>query len=131
MAALPVTTLTAGLLGLLLVVLSFRVIAVRRASQVSLGSGGNPLLEKRMRSHANFCEYVPFCLVLLGLAEAGAMLPALALQGLAALLVVARLSHPFGLEGAGMAFRMIGMIGTFTVVIAGALTLLLRSLGGA
>lgn len=117
MAALPVTTLATGLLGLLLVVLSFRVIAVRRAGQVSLGTGGNPLLEKRMRSHANFCEYVPFCLLLLGLAEAGAALPTPALQALAALLVVARLSHPFGLEGAGMAFRMVGMIGTFTVVI--------------
>jgi len=130
MAALPVTTLATGLLGLLLVVLSFRVIAVRRAGQVSLGTGGNPLLEKRMRSHANFCEYVPFCLLLLGLLEAGGALPAPALQALAALLVVARLAHPFGLEGAGMAFRMVGMIGTFSVVIIGALALLAQALGG-
>jgi uncharacterized membrane protein YecN with MAPEG domain len=130
MAALPITTLTTGLLGLLLVVLSFRVIAVRRAGQVSLGTGGNAVLEKRMRSHANFCEYVPFCLILLGLLEAGAMLPTIALCGLATLLLVARLAHPFGLEGAGMIFRMVGMIGTFTVVIAGAVTLLAHSLGG-
>ena len=129
MAALPVTTLTTGLLGLLLLVLSFRVIAVRRAGQVSLGSGGNKLLEQRMRSHGNFCEYVPFCLLLLALAEAGAALPTPALQALAALLVVARLAHPFGLEGAGMVFRMVGMIGTFTVVIIGSITLLLRAFG--
>ncbi len=124
---MPVTTIATGLLGLLLVVLSFRVIAVRRAGQVSVGTGGNPLLEKRMRSHANFCEYVPFCLILLGLAEAGAVLPQGVLQGLAALLVVARLAHPFGLEGAGMGFRMVGMIGTFTVVIAGSAALLVHA----
>ncbi len=129
MAVLPITSLATGLLGLLLAVLSFRVIAVRRAGQVSLGTGGNKLLEKRMRSHANFCEYVPFCLLLLGLLEAGAMLPSLALQGLAALLLVARLAHPFGLEGAGMVFRMVGMLGTFTVVIAGAATLLVHAFG--
>ena len=129
MAALPVTTLATGLLGLLLLVLSFRVIAVRRAGQVSVGTGGNKLLEKRMRSHGNFCEYVPFCLILLGLLEAGAALPTPALQGLAALLIIARLSHPFGLEGAGMGFRMVGMIGTFTVVIIGSTTLLLRAFG--
>ncbi len=129
MAVLPVTTLATALLGLLLLALSFRVIAVRRAGQVSLGSGGNKLLEKRIRAHGNFCEYVPFCLILLGLLEAGAVLPTAALQGLAALLVLARLSHPAGIEGAGMGFRMFGMIGTFAVVIIASITLLLRAFG--
>ena len=64
----PVTSLYAATLGLLLVVLSDLVSRGRRRSQVSLGHGGDPMLERTMRAHGNFVEYVPLGLILLGLA---------------------------------------------------------------
>ena len=45
----PVTALYAGLLGLLMLVLSFRVVAVRRATSIGLGDGGDALLLSRIR----------------------------------------------------------------------------------
>ena len=57
--------------SLLFVVLSFRVIAGRRASSTALGDGSNPDLFRRIRVHSNFAEYVPLALILLGLAEGG------------------------------------------------------------
>jgi hypothetical protein len=126
--ALPITSLFTALLALLLLVLSFRVIGIRRAEKISLGTGGSATLEKRCRSHANFCEFVPMALLLLGLLEAGGA-EAATLYGLGGLLLVARLAHPLGIEGAGLIFRMIGMLGTFAVLVVGAALLLRASLG--
>ncbi len=47
----PVTALYAGLLGLLMLILSFRVVAVRRATSIGLGDGGDALLLSRIRIH--------------------------------------------------------------------------------
>lgn len=66
---LPITTLLAGVMGLLFVVLSIRVIQARQSSSVSLGDGGDKILMRRMRGHANFCEYAPIGVILLGLLE--------------------------------------------------------------
>ena len=65
----PVTTLYAATLGLLLIILSDLVTRSRRRSQVSLGHGGDPMLERTMRAHGNFVEYVPLGLILLALIE--------------------------------------------------------------
>ena len=54
----PITALYAGLLGLLILVLAFRVVAVRRATEIGLGDGGNALLLSRIRIHGNAAEYV-------------------------------------------------------------------------
>ena len=64
-----VTALYASLLTPLFVILSVRVIAMRRDTGAPLGDGGNPELLRSMRVHANFAEYVPLALILLGLAE--------------------------------------------------------------
>jgi hypothetical protein len=64
-----VTLTTAGLCGLILMALSVRVIQVRGSAKVSLGDGGDPLLLSRIRAHANFAEYVPIILILMGLIE--------------------------------------------------------------
>ena len=122
MVALPITALYAGLLALLLVALSFRVIALRRAQRISLG-GGDARLEQRIRSQANFCEYVPLALLLLGLLEAGDLAPWV-LHGLGMALLVGRLAHPWGIEGAGMVFRQVGTLLTFGVLILAAVALL-------
>lgn len=130
MHALPVTSLYAALLALVLLALSARVIAIRRAQRISVGAGGDKTLEIRMRSHANFCEYVPFILLLLAMLELGG-LPAQGLHGLGGALVVARVAHPFGMEGAGLIFRMVGMLLTFAVLIIATLALLAQALPGA
>ena len=63
---LPITTFLAGIMGLLLVVLSARVISARWAES---GDGGSGIIERRMRGQANFTEYVPVALVLFALLE--------------------------------------------------------------
>lgn len=67
--SLPLTTLSACALALLLVILSLRIIGVRRGEKVSLGSGGNKNLERRIRAQGNLVEYGPIGLILIGLAE--------------------------------------------------------------
>lgn len=97
--------------------LSFRVIRYRRAERIPLGSGGDAKLERAIRAHANFAEFVPFAILLLILAEWGGAWPWL-LHALGALLVAARLSHGLGLvqDPEDYRFRVFGMMGTFSVM---------------
>lgn len=73
MSALPITTGYAALLALLLLALSMRVVDGRRRFGVNLGDGGNAAMQRRIRAHANFIEYVPLLLILLALLEAAAL----------------------------------------------------------
>ena len=91
-----VTALYAGLLGLLDLGLSFAVVDVRRRARVGIGDGGDPLLGRRIRVHGNFSEYVPFALLLVGMAEANGA-PALLVHGLGAALLIGRALHAWGL----------------------------------
>jgi hypothetical protein len=114
---MPITAVYAGLLGLVFIVLSARVIGQRRGAKVSLGDGGNAVLLRRMRVHGNFAEYVPLALVLLGLAESlGA--PAWLLHTAGAGLLAGRLSHAFGVSQTPerFLFRVSGMAATLTVL---------------
>ncbi len=61
---LQVVSYYAAVLAPFSVWLSFRVVGVRRSATQSLGAGGMPELERRMRVHANFAGYVPFALLL-------------------------------------------------------------------
>jgi uncharacterized protein len=93
-AAMVVTPLYAALLALWLLVLSVRVIQARRAARVSLGSGGNTMLERRIRGQANFVEYVPLALLMLLIMElARFSIYLLHLLGLT--LLVGRLLHGY------------------------------------
>ena len=71
MNTVTITPLYAALLGLVLLVLSGRVIFAVRAKGVSLGDGEDPDHLPIIRSQANFIEYVPMILILIGFAEAG------------------------------------------------------------
>ena len=64
-----VTPLFASIFALMYLYLSFGVIKFRLKHQVSLGTGEHSDLEKAMRTHGNFAEYVPLCLILLFLLE--------------------------------------------------------------
>lgn len=104
-----VTPLYALPVAAIYLVLWFRVSAVRGATGISFGDGGNPLLLQRMRQHGNCAEWSAFVLILMILAE-GMGTPAIWLHISGALLVVGRIAHPFGLvpETAGHPLRYVG-----------------------
>lgn len=91
-----VTPLYAGLLGLWFLGLSFRVIGGRRKG-ISLGDGGDAAMLRVIRGHANFVEYVPLILVMMGMLEVGGMNP-LVLNALGITLLAARLLHGYALS---------------------------------
>jgi uncharacterized membrane protein YecN with MAPEG domain len=114
---LHITYITAGLSGLLLFLLSWRVIQIRRRAKISLGDGGDSRLLARIRAHGNFAEYVPVCLILIGLIEYRTG-PSTPLWVLGLGLIAVRIAHLIGMDlPAGNAFRMVGTGGTFLVLI--------------
>ena len=114
---LAVTTFTAGVLGLLLLVLSYRVSQIRRAAHIGLGDGGNPDLLTRIRTQANFTEYTPTILVLMGLVELATGYHIL-LGVTAALIIAARISHAIGMgKPSPNAFRIFGTAATWIVLL--------------
>jgi uncharacterized membrane protein YecN with MAPEG domain len=111
-----VTLYTASLCALLFLLLSWRAARYRRALGVPLGDGKDIRLLARMRAQANFAEYVPLTLVLMGLIEfrTGAVLP---LWGAGAVLFGSRIAHAIGtdtLRSGG--WRDIGTIGQWLVL---------------
>ena len=120
-----ITATYAGLLGLVYIALSMNVIRTRRAAQVSLGSGGNDLLERRMRAHGNFAEYVPLALLLIALLEAGGQATWL-IHALGIALLLGRLLHGYALSSLTRrpAARVGGMMLTLAVIGLAALTCL-------
>lgn len=93
-----ITLLFAALHVLLMLVLTWRVVGRRRALQIGLGSGGDQVLERAIRAHANFTEYVPMALLMLGLLELSGV-AAMWLWAFGALLLVGRVLHAQGLSG--------------------------------
>ena len=66
---LPVTSLLALPLTLLLIGLAFRVASLRIRNKVGLGVGSNKTLARAMAAHGNAMENIPIALILLALAE--------------------------------------------------------------
>ena len=120
-----ITATYAGLLGLAYIELSMNVIRTRRAAQVSLGSGGNELLERRMRANGNFAEYVPLALLLIAFLEAGGQ-AAWLIHSLGIALLLGRLLHGYALSSLTRrpAARVGGMMLTLAVIGLAALTCL-------
>jgi uncharacterized membrane protein YecN with MAPEG domain len=123
---LTVVPLYAAALSVLFVLLSIRVIRMRQARRIAIGVAGDAELERRVRVQANFVEYVPLTLVLLTMAELRGAPPFL-LHALCLCLLAARASHAWGVSHApeNFRFRIVGMVGTFTVIVGTALLLIL------
>ncbi len=94
---LPITLSLAAALVVINLWLAMRVAQVRLKEKTMIGDGGHALLTARMRAHANFIEYVPLILILVGLIEAGGG-NARGLWAVAAVTVVARILHPLGMD---------------------------------
>lgn len=122
-----ITLLYGSILGVLLLVLSGRVIFLRRTHAVGIGAGDKRDLEKAIRAHANLIEYAPFALVLMALLEQGGA-PAWQIHALGGTLVVARHLHAWGLSHhSGVSFgRLLGVTGTLLVILCAAMLGLTR-----
>ena len=127
----PATTaFFAGLFALIFLGLSGWVMAGRLQTDTLHGDGGNAMMIKRMRSQANFAEYVPFGLLLIGIYEAGGGSHGV-VEALLIILVIARLLHPVGMlapknSPQQFACRGGGILATFGVILAAAILLLIR-----
>ena len=92
-----ITALIASVLTLFYVQLSLHVIRLRKLHQVSVGTGGVEVLERAIRAHGNFAEYVPLSLVLMALLEINGA-PSLLVAALGACLVMGRYLHAKGMR---------------------------------
>jgi len=115
---LAITGLYASLLAVVFFVLTIGVVKQRRANAVSLGDGTVDELQKAIRAHGNFIEYVPICLILLAIAELNTNLVVL-LHVAGAVLLAGRLLHAYGIVKSSGASkpRIFGMLCTFLVML--------------
>ncbi len=130
MTAAQAAALWSGLLILLLVILSVRVVLQRQKHRVVLGDGGNADLTLAGRVFGNAAEYIPVgiaalaVLTLLGL-------PAYAIHGVGGVLFIGRVLHATGLTaGKPTPGRLFGMILTYLALIAAAGMLIIHAFIG-
>ena len=127
---MPITALYAGILAPLFLLLTFRVVFGRQKARVGIGDGGDAQLIRRIRVHGNFCETVPYALILMLLAESmKSPRPALHLAGIC--LVFGRLLHAYGVsqDKETLAYRVTGMSLTFLAIAIAAINCLIYALG--
>jgi len=127
--SVQITAIYASVLAILYVVLSFRVAQRRMKFQVGLGVGESRELERAVRIHGNFAEYVPLALVLLLVYEIGGA-PGWAVHAAGAFLVIARTLHAIGLtQSSGRsAGRFAGITTTWLVILGLAIANLAQAL---
>ena len=114
---LPITLTIAGAAALINLWLGLRVSLLRRRHKVSIGNGGNTAVEARMRAHANYTEYTPFFLILLGGIEL-AIGSETWLWAVAILYILARLAHAFGMDRQGApTLRIVGISVTWLCLL--------------
>ena len=107
----------AAVLGIGMIILSLRVIRIRRKAKIALGDQGEPVLERAIRVHGNFSEYVPLAIILLTFVEISGSSGWL-VHGLCILLVAGRAVHAIGVShtAENHRFRTFGMVTTLIVL---------------
>lgn len=124
-----ISGLYAGLLALLFLGLSYRVISLRKQHRVSVGDGGKKAVAKAMRAQANCVEYSSFGLILLFGAELQGA-PGWAVHGLGVALVLGRGLHAFGFGSTPQIVpaRVWGMVLSLGMILIAALSNIIRAL---
>ncbi len=125
-----ITGLYAGLAGMFLVFLSIRVVGHRRSKKISVGASGDAEMERAMRTQANFVEYTPLALIMLGVSELNG-LPAFGVHLLGGAWIVARIAHFIGFSSVSgpMMFRVAGTAATFSLLLILALVVIAQFFG--
>ncbi|MBN8543101.1 MAG: MAPEG family protein [Alphaproteobacteria bacterium] len=132
-----IVSLYAAALALLFVFLAVRTILARVKHGTALGDGGHHELQRAIRAHAHFAEYVPFSLLLILMLELQGSNHYL-LHGLGITLAIGRLLHAYSLlkcetyeNGqiivSSMKFRQLGMFLSFGVIGISAVALLVTA----
>ena len=106
---LPITLTAAGAAALINFWLAMRIGQVRTKHKISMGDGGNDGLIAAMRAQANFVEYTPFVLILIGLIEL-AKGTSLWLWIVAGLYLLGRVAHGLGMTDTMPKGRTIGTV---------------------
>lgn len=126
----PIITATyAAILAFFFVAMSFYVIITRAKTNILVGHEDNIRMLVAMRRHGNMAEYVPFALLMMGLAEMlGLGTTWLHVCGIA--LIAGRLIHPFGVneKKAALAARVAGVLATMTAIVIPAISILFTTL---
>lgn len=124
---LPITALYAGILGIMAIILGAGSGFIRARTGVSLGADStNQAQLLAFRRHANFTEWAPIFLILLGVLELNGS-SEITLYTLGGVFVVARILHPLGLraEDAGGIGRTLGAAGSaLSVAVASVMAIL-------
>lgn len=120
---IPITAIFTGILALMLVGISIRVTVLRARKKISFFDGGDPEMGAAVRVQGNFIEYVPMAIVVMGLIEAmGTKHWIVYLFGI--VLVLARITHAWGLYSGVFQGRVIGTTTTWVLLAAGGLLVL-------
>jgi uncharacterized membrane protein YecN with MAPEG domain len=121
-----ITPMYAAMLGIILLVLSIRVVAVIRAKGgVLYGDGGKPDFTPVLRAQANFV--VPLIVILIGFAEASGW-SATWIHGMGGALVLGRVIHPIGLtnETGINPLRFVGTNLTWITLLVASILVLIK-----
>lgn len=121
-----VTPIYAAILGLMFVLISFRTIGIRRNAKVAIGGGDNQLLQRAIRVHGNFAEYVPISLILIFFLETQVSSKTI-IHLLLIALIIGRSIHFYGVRqvNENLKFRVSGMVITLTTIIIASVGLIL------
>lgn len=111
---LPLTLTMAAAAGLINLWLAIRIGQVRTSQKVSVGDGGNEFVIRRMRAQANFVEFTPFVLILIGALECSGY-AATWLWIVGVVYMIGRLAHGLGMDGGALGIGR--MIGTLTSML--------------
>lgn len=123
--AIQAVALWTGLCLILLLVLTYRVSALRRKHRVSLGDGGHDAVNIAVRTFGNAIEYIPMGLVAI---TAVALLgwTAGVVHALGAALFLGRILHAAGMNSPKQPApgRLFGMVLTYLVFLGAAVLLI-------
>lgn len=113
-----ITTVTASVLSIILIILSIKIVTLRKRYKISLGADGHEDLARAVRAHGNFAEYTPITLILILCAEANKA-NWVVLFILALFFILGRMFHAYAFiyNKQHFKFRTRGMILTFSILI--------------
>ncbi len=115
---IPATLITAGLLGLVFMALTLRVVGRRMSGKIIIGDGGDAQMLERIRAHGNFTEHVPLTLILMAGIELTTGHGNFWLWGIGGVLVLARIAHAIGMSRpAPNGFRAVGALLSWLIIL--------------